>query len=149
MSNLTLQCDFVYTISMTKQPISNEDIMAVLQDFMQMVSDRFDRLEERMDKLENRMDRLEKRMDALEERVGLLESASREHIAAIQALTTRIDRIEAKLDGIDGDITYLYKLIENLKHDLKKGKMSEEQMRSRLEEVEAIARQLQLKYGAK
>ncbi len=118
----------MYNISMTKQPISNEDIMVVLQDFMQMVSDRFDQLEERMDRLEN---------------------TSREHTAAIQELTVRIEKIETKLDGIDGDIVYLYKLIEDLKRDLKKGKLTEEQVCSRLEEVEAIARQLQLKYGAK
>lgn len=113
--------------------ISTQDIYDLLQDFMQMVSDRFDRLEERMDKLE--------------ERVGSLEKSSREHTQAIQELTKRVEKIELALHGVGEDITYLYKLIEDLKKDLKKGRLSEEDTRSRLEEVEAIARQLSKKYG--
>lgn len=120
--------------------VSTQDIYDLLQDFMQMVSDRFDRLEVRMD-------RLEKRMDRLEERVSSLEKNSREHTTATQELTERVGKIEFALSGVDEDITYLYKLIENLKKDLKKGRLSEEDTRSRLEEVEAIARQLSKKYG--
>ena len=100
-----------------------------------MTSDRFDRLEERMDRLEGRMDSIEK--------------ASREHTQAIKDLTGRVEKIELALSGIDGDITYLYKLIEQLKKDLKRGRLTEEETRSRLEEGEAIARQLSQKYGVK
>ncbi len=115
--------------------ITTQDIFDLLQDFIQMTSDRFDRLEERMDRLEGRMDSIEK--------------ASREHTQAIKDLTGRVEKIELALSGIDGDITYLYKLIEQLKKDLKRGRLTEEETRSRLEEVEAIARQLSQKYGVK
>lgn len=129
--------------------ITNQDIFNLLQDFMQMTSDRFDRLEERMESLEERMDKLEKRVASLEERMDSLEKASREHTRAIQELTARVDKIELALSGIDDDIKYLYKLVEQLKKDFKQGHLSEEETRSRLEEVEAIARQLSLKYGVK
>jgi len=113
--------------------ITNQDIFNLLQEFMQMTSDNFSRLEERMDRLEERMD--------------LLEKTSREHTAAIKELTTRVDKLELTLEGVDDDIKYLYKLIEQLKKDLKRGLLSNEETRSRLEEVEAVARLLSQKYG--
>ncbi len=106
--------------------ITNQDIFNLLQEFMQMTSDRFDSLEERM---------------------GTLEKASREHTTAIKELTARVDKIDLVLTGVDDDIKYLYKLIEQLKKDLKRGLLSNEETRSRLEEVEAVARQLSQKYG--
>ena len=126
---------------MTKT-ISNEDIFNLLQEFMQMTSDRFDRLEERMERLEGRMDQIESRMDRLEK-------TSREHTVAIQELTKRIDKLEMHIGGLDDDVKYLYQLIEKFKKDLKAGKLTDEETRSRLEELEAIAKQLSVRVGLK
>ena len=123
-----------------KKEVTIEDLHELLMESMQITSDGFMQLNERMDRLEGRMDNLEGRMDALEK-------ASREHTKAIQELTVRVDRIEQQLEGIDGDIRYLYSLIEKLKKDMKSGKLSEQDTRSRLEEVEAIAKRLSIKYG--
>lgn len=109
-----------------KKVITIEDLHELLLESMQITSDGFMQLNERMDRLEQ---------------------ASREHTKAIQELTVRVDRIEQQLEGVDGDIRYLYSLIENLKKDMKAGKLSEQDTRSRLEEVEAIAKRLSLKYG--
>ena len=109
-----------------KKQATIEDVLVVIQDLSQMMSERFDRLEERMDKLEK---------------------VSREHTAAIQELTDRVERLEGHFGGLDEDVKYLYKLIENFKKDMKAGLLSAEETRSRLEEVEAIARQLSLRVG--
>ena len=128
---------FCYTDSMSKPEPTIQDVMNVLQDFMQMVSDRFDRLEERMDRLEARMDRLEARMDSIED-------TSRSHTLAIKELTKRVVKLEQHFEGIDEDIQYLYKLIEELKKDIKAGVVSQQEVRSRLEEGEAIAKRLSM-----
>ena len=60
-------------------------------------------------------------------------------------LTGLKNRLEhPKFEGIDEDIQYLYKLIEELKKDIKAGVLSQQEVRSRLEEVEAIAKRLSM-----
>jgi chromosome segregation ATPase len=113
--------------------VTTDDIMLVLTDFAEQINGRFDRLEGHMDRIEGHMDNLEQ--------------ASREHTSAVQELTARVDRVDQKLEGINDDITYLYKLIENLKKDIKSGKLTDEETRSRLEEVEAVAKRMSIKYG--
>lgn len=119
-----------------------DGLTVMIGDLAQLMSDGFVSLNSRMDRLEGRMNKLEERMDKLEK-------TSREHTAAIKDLTIRIEKIEAKFEGIDDDIKYLYGLVEKLKKDLKRGHLTEEETRSRLEEVEAIARQLSQKVGLK
>ena len=125
------------------------DLSTMVADLAQAMSDGFAQLNKRMASLESRMDTLEHRMDSLESRMDTLEQTSREHTAAIQELTGRVDTLELHFTGIDDDIKYLYSLIEALKKDLKRGRLTEEDTRSRLEEVEAIARQLSRKVGLK
>lgn len=129
----------LYWEYMTKQ-ITTNDIFELLQDFMKLSQEQFERIEERFDRIEGRLDKVEGRLDKLEE-------ASRAHTAAIAELAERIDRIDLQLTGLDDDIKYLYKLIESLKRDLKRGTLADEEIRSRLEEVEALAKRLCIKAG--
>lgn len=118
------------------------ELTAMIGDLAQMMHDGFTALNERMDRLEARMDSLEERMDRLE-------ATSREHTAAIKELTERVSKVEGQLGGIDDDIRYLYNLVDKLKRDIKAGKLTEEETRSRLEQVEAIAERLVVKFGVK
>ena len=58
---------------MSKQAVTNEDILDILQDLMKMTGDGFLRLEGRMDGLEGRMDGLDGRIGGLERRMDGLD----------------------------------------------------------------------------
>ena len=73
-----------------------------------------------------------------------LEDTSQNHTLAIQELIKRVEKLEQRFEGIDEDIQYLYKLIEELKKDINAGVLSQQEVRSRLEEVEAIAKHLSM-----
>ena len=84
----------------TKPPITNEDIMNVLQTFMQQTSDNFVALCGRMDGLESRMDRFESRMDQLENRMGQLESRMDRIEIEVKSIKTTLHEHSLQLSGL-------------------------------------------------
>ena len=69
----------------------------------------------------------------------------------IQMTSDRFDRLEERMDQLEGRMDSIEKASREHTQakDLKRGRLTEEETRSRLEEVEAIARQLSQKYGVK
>ena len=58
-----------------KRPVTNEDILGILQGFVVTTNDHFEKLDTKVDRLEENGGKLDKRIGGLETRVGRLETS--------------------------------------------------------------------------
>ncbi len=81
-------------VAMPQKPVTNDDILELLQESKQMTSDGFIRLDNRMGKLEDRMDGLDVRMDGLDGRMDGLETRMGNIEGNVGSLVNRIAGLE-------------------------------------------------------
>lgn len=87
-------------VAMPQKPVTNDDILELLQESMQMTSDGFIRLDNRMGKLEDRMDGLDGRMDGLETRMGNIEGNVGSLVNRIAGLERQYTKLKITVDHI-------------------------------------------------
>lgn len=131
-----------------------DQIYTLLSTFANDVGIKFAQINERFDKIEGRLDKIELRLDKIEGRLDSIESVQAEHTKKFQeifikleALDARIAKLEQHTSGLEDDVKYLYKMINDFKKDYSKGKLTDKELNDRLEEVEAMAKLLAMRVG--
>jgi len=106
-------------------PVTNEDLMVVMQGMMQMTSDGFVRLEGRMDRLEARVDAIERRLEEhdlkfadLFDQLSQLNLRVTELGRIVHELVVRVDRLENHHAAYMNDIKDLLDQVSSLEQQM-------------------------------
>jgi|GEM_PF-4817229 len=97
--------------------------------------------------IDGRLTKIESRLDSIEARLDSVEATQQQHSAQLAEINQRLDNLERHTTGLEDDVTHLYKLVEELKKDIKNNHRAESQYHNRLELAEANLNRVMLRTG--